>query len=533
MKTRHALFAVLFCGYFGISLATDFTATDKALRAGNHESAVAALKQVTAETREDIYGVLLRQAEIALGVGNATLAESLFEKAIFQMPTATEAQAGLTSALMAQGRVKEAQAEARRALREAPDDVMLGIAVAQMENRIGQPDAALARLEKSRSNLPGRAIAETRALLMAQVEILMERGRVPNAVSRLKDWLNRHPDDATALDWLGQAEYVLGNRSEGSRLRALAAMRYHTEGHEVKAAEIAEWMRAMALLHPMPAAKDVSKTQTKPDTTQPAKPVTTPETTTPRIEYAEAPPVVRQSPENKRKPAPRPLPEARFDPIHIPKGATIATGSGFIIDGGERVVTNAHVVGEAKQITVRNGIGQVRKARVEVISKEHDLAVLRLESPYPANWAVSRERIEEPRPGRSCYVLGYPLAGTLGATWPALTSGLVSRTDGGLNGLMQITASLNSGNSGGPVVDDQGNLIGIVVSKLDTLKYAEKHGQMPEDVNFAIRPSRLLNLLSTLQRPVAHTESDHGKMDAEAVYELMLPSVVLVVAPQG
>jgi tetratricopeptide (TPR) repeat protein len=120
MKTRHALFAVLFCGYFGISLATDFTATDKALRAGNHESAVAALKQVTAETREDIYGVLLRQAEIALGVGNATLAESLFEKAIFQMPTATEAQAGLTSALMAQGRVKEAQAEARRALREAP-----------------------------------------------------------------------------------------------------------------------------------------------------------------------------------------------------------------------------------------------------------------------------------------------------------------------------------------------------------------------------------------------------------------------------
>jgi hypothetical protein len=226
------------------------------------------------------------------------------------------------------------------------------------------------------------------------------------------------------------------------------------------------------------------------------------------------------------------LPEAKFEAIRVPQGVSIKTGSGFVIDNGERVVTNAHVIGTAKQLSVRNGIGKVRKAWVEAVNKEDDLAVLRLETAYPSEWAIPRDRIEEPRPGRSCYVLGYPLSGTLGTTWPALTSGLISRTDGGMGGYMQITASLNSGNSGGPVVDDQGRLIGIVVAKLDTLKYAEKHGQMPEDVNFAIRPSLLVRLLNTLQQKVS--ESSHGlaRMDAESVYELMLPSVVLVVAPQ-
>jgi len=526
MRAGRVLLLFLFWTMGSPAWTADFSAVDQKLNAGDYEAALKELKGFPTDTRADLYGVLLRQAEIALGVGKAALAEELFEKASFQVPTATEAQAGLTRALMAQGRFKEAQAEVRRALKEAPGDVMLSIAVAQLENRMGQVDAALARLEKARAGLAPHAVAEAQALLIAQAEVLMERSRANEARQRLKDWLAQHPNDAAALDWLGQAEYALGNHGEGGRLRALAAMRYHTEGQLAKATSIAEWVAAQRLLHPGPPAW----------TQEPSKPEKTkPETValpSPRLERAETPPPTFAPPAVAQKPAPRPLPEARFEPIHVPKGMAISTGSGFIIDGGERVVTNAHVVGDARQLIVRNGIGQVRKARVEVISKEDDLAILRLDAPYPSHWAIPRERIEEPRPGRSCYVLGYPLAGTLGSTWPALTSGLVSRTDGGKGGMMQITAALNSGNSGGPVVDDQGRLIGIVVAKLDTLKYAEKHGQIPEDVNFAIRPSLLIRLLSGLQQKVSEISHGFDQMDAESIYELMLPSVVLVVAPR-
>jgi S1-C subfamily serine protease len=520
MKPIIRLFFVLACCHLGIALATDFTATDKALRAGHYESALAALKQVPTETREAIYGVFLRQAEIALGTGNPKLAEELFEKASYQLPTATEAQAGLIRALLAQGRFKEARTEARRALKEAPDDVLLAIAVAQLDNHSGQVEAALTRLSKAHSSLDQTNSELTQRLLMARVDILLERARYSDARQLLKDWLAKQPQDADALGALGQVEYALGNHLEGGRLRANAAMRYHVQGDEAKAASIRDWMSAMNLYAP-------PQTRESPHTRGTAKPLSPdiPSSPVPRTEYPE-----RQAPPERA--TPRPLPEARFDPIRVPQGATIATGSGFIIDSGERVVTNAHVVGTAKQVIIRNGIGKVRQAKVETLNEKDDLAVLRLENAYPREWAISRERMEEPRPGRKCYVLGYPLATTLGTTWPALTSGLVSRTEGGMGGHMQITASLNKGNSGGPVIDDQGRLIGIVVAKLDTLKYAEKHGSLPEDVNFAIRPSLLMRLLSSLQHKMSESRQELPKMDAESIYELMLPSVVLVVAPQ-
>jgi S1-C subfamily serine protease len=524
-RRRIRIIAIALLGAFQIvaSWASDFTVADKALRSGDYSAALAALKAQPTESRADLYGLLLRQGEIALGTGNPQLAEEIFEKASFQMPTATEAQAGLIRALLAQGRFKEASTEARRALQEAPENAQLIVAVAQLENHSGNMEAALSRLGKAQSSATHRLLTDAHLLRMAQADILIERGRYADARKALKDWLAHHPQDADALDALGQVEYALGNTVEGSRLRAAAAIRFHTQGDEMKAAAIQEWMSAMNLYAPPPAAP------APPRVTEATAPP--PTETTPSPRQQEQPTPTPTSPATPRPP-PRTLPEAKFESIRVPQGVSIKTGSGFVIDDGERVVTNAHVIGTAKQLTVRNGIGKVRKVWVEAVNKEDDLAVLRLETAYPGAWAIPRDRIEEPRPGRSCFVLGYPLSGTLGTTWPALTSGLISRTDGGMGGYMQITASLNSGNSGGPVVDDQGRLIGIVVAKLDTLKYAEKHGQMPEDVNFAIRPSLLMRLLNTLQQKVSESSPGLARMDAESVYELMLPSVVLVVAPQ-
>ena len=67
MKTFLVLVVALANAVSGIARATDFSVTDQALRAGNFEAALAALKKVPTDTRQDLYGVLLRQGEIALG----------------------------------------------------------------------------------------------------------------------------------------------------------------------------------------------------------------------------------------------------------------------------------------------------------------------------------------------------------------------------------------------------------------------------------------------------------------------------------
>ncbi len=91
------------------------------------------------------------------------------------------------------------------------------------------------------------------------------------------------------------------------------------------------------------------------------------------------------------------------------------------------------------------------------------------------------------RPGDSIMVIGFPLKGLL-AEDPSVTTGVVSALAGPGNDarLIQITAPVQPGNSGGPLLDEAGNVVGVVVSKLDALKVAAITGDIPQNVNFAI-----------------------------------------------
>jgi S1-C subfamily serine protease len=84
-------------------------------------------------------------------------------------------------------------------------------------------------------------------------------------------------------------------------------------------------------------------------------------------------------------------------------------------------------------------------------------------------------------------VVGFPPWGLLAAS-PNVTTGTVSALAGPGNDsrLLQISAPVQPGNSGGPLLDEGGHVIGVVVSKLDALKVAEITGDLPQNVNFAI-----------------------------------------------
>jgi len=218
------------------------------------------------------------------------------------------------------------------------------------------------------------------------------------------------------------------------------------------------------------------------------------------------------------------LPVQRFP---FPKGVTITGGSGFIVDEGRKIVTNKHVIEGGKEFAIRTGLGEVIRAKVVFISTTDDLAILELSKPLPADRAIPSAAYTKPGVGRDVVVMGYPLWYILGEGSPSLTNGVVSKGTGmgDDRNTFQLTAKVNKGNSGGPVFDLNGNVVGITVGKLDSQKITQEQGFVPEDVNFAIHVDRLPPMAKVALK--AEGVSDKP-VSPEALYQLMLGRVVMV-----
>jgi S1-C subfamily serine protease len=151
----------------------------------------------------------------------------------------------------------------------------------------------------------------------------------------------------------------------------------------------------------------------------------------------------------------------RRNALEVPRG----NGTGFFWDARGHVVTNAHVVAGASGATVRLADGRADRARLVGVSRENDLAVLRIETEGPPPSVLPLGRSQDLRVGQSVYAIGNPFG--LDFT---LTTGIVSALDRELpgqegafaiTGLVQTDAAINPGNSGGPLLDSAGRLIGV------------------------------------------------------------------------
>lgn len=164
-----------------------------------------------------------------------------------------------------------------------------------------------------------------------------------------------------------------------------------------------------------------------------------------------------------------------------------STGSGFSLNR-TNIVTNAHVISECTQIKV----GGRGTATVLTTDTRIDLAVLSVTS-APTFGSLRAGRL---RQGDAITVVGYPLRGVL-ASGAQVTAGNVSALAGMQNDsrFIQISAPVQPGNSGGPLVDSSGNVVGVVVSKLNAVKMAQLTGDIPQNVNFAVSPLTLQGFL--------------------------------------
>lgn len=140
-----------------------------------------------------------------------------------------------------------------------------------------------------------------------------------------------------------------------------------------------------------------------------------------------------------------------------------STGTGFAVTR-DRLVTNRHVVNNCRSVRVLHGDSS-HPAQVLAQDASRDLALLRI----PGDGLVPLVLAHRPRDlGEPITILGYPLAEVLGPS-VRVSTGIVSALAGLRNDrrMLQITAPVQPGNSGSPVLDEQGHLVGVVVTRLD------------------------------------------------------------------
>ncbi len=171
-----------------------------------------------------------------------------------------------------------------------------------------------------------------------------------------------------------------------------------------------------------------------------------------------------------------------------------SSGTGFAISTDGFIVTNHHVVNSATNINVRgiNGdFSKTYKAKIIVEDKNNDLAIIKIDDYSFTSLGVIPYLVQSKScdVGCSIFCMGYPLRATMGDE-VKLTNGTISSKSGFQGDITtyQITAPVQPGNSGGPLFDDKGNLIGIINAK----------HLGAENVSYAIKTSYLLNLIDIM-----------------------------------
>lgn len=214
----------------------------------------------------------------------------------------------------------------------------------------------------------------------------------------------------------------------------------------------------------------------------------------------------------------------------LPAVVTVETsegrGSAFFVAPG-RLLTNAHVVGSNAWVKVKGQDNLTLDATVERSDTDYDVAILTVRQPNPKQTFLTLGSMEQTRTGEQVIVIGSPL----GLLQNSVTQGILSgyRQMGPML-LLQTDAPLNPGNSGGPLLDHQGRVIGInsaMIRGAQGLSFAIAidHGKALLDKGSAVlahTPAGFTGVVQNLTPGGLPTESDKERAGGTQLYEARL-----------
>ena len=257
--------------------------------------------------------------------------------------------------------------------------------------------------------------------------------------------------------------------------------------------------------------------------------------------------------QKEKQPKPKQVAK-KSPPKKSPQPRVGSTGSGFFVSKLGHILTNEHVVRQCGSVTVGDNANKQVSASVLETDKRNDLALLRISSTQMASAEtlslISKlnvqklglklvplasgglMRSDDIELGEKVLVSGFPY-GELYSNTIKVTGGMVSAIKGmgDDSAQFQMDAAVQPGNSGGPIYDENGNIVGVVVSQLDPLKVAKTIGSLPQNVNFGIKASTVRQFLTSAGLPTKWSNRTERKSTKELAQIAKNQTVIVVCNP--
>jgi S1-C subfamily serine protease len=219
-----------------------------------------------------------------------------------------------------------------------------------------------------------------------------------------------------------------------------------------------------------------------------------------------------------------------YRPKEVRKEKGYSTGTGFFVTNTGIMVTNHHVIEDAKHVYVLDTANGMKfTAEVLVTDPINDVAVIKVEAQSKgiplANYFTSPK-------GSEVLTLGYPLIALQGQEQKA-TFGRINSLSGIKDDIrmVQIDVPIQPGNSGGPLLNSKGEVVGVVTATLDQIVTLRASGSLPQNVNFAVKIDYILPALrKALGGAIPSISDSASEMKMSQIVSLRESSVMLVVA---
>lgn len=182
-----------------------------------------------------------------------------------------------------------------------------------------------------------------------------------------------------------------------------------------------------------------------------------------------------------------------YEPKQTKKEKGFVTGTGFFVSDRGHLLTNFHVIEDADELSVVLSDGRTLPAEMLKADPANDIALIKVDASVPP---LAFGQPAAVRKGDEITALGYPLIEIQGQEVKA-TFGRINAVTGAGGDIryFQIDAPIQPGNSGGPLLDAQGRVIGIATATASTIGVAREKGYLPQNVNYAVKASYAIPLL--------------------------------------
>ena len=474
---------------FAISFNENVREIRSEINRDNLQEAIKKLKKINIENEIQQEKIDLLFGDIYLKINQIDKAEEFYQKNFFTSDESIEALTfiGLAEVRLAQGKINDAIKYAEQSIKINSNKIRPKIILAIAKTRIGDGEEGIKILNELYDNRKDAEVA------LAISDYYNAFDDATQAIQVLEEFIKRDPKNIKVLNQLASLYLFNGNKDKAIEYKIIVYKYHEFNRNKKKQKQAKAWILSVNPNYFDKPIKVKKKEKEK------------------QKEYEEE--EISNYDENKVTPI---YEEFAFAPN--------GHGSGFIVGEGKYVITNHHVIEGAKKVAVRNGTGKVTEATVAAFSKDYDLAILELTTSYPKNFSIDSKSFEVPKAGDDVISIGYP---GIGITFeqPTITQGIISKVFDDEMGIFLTTAAINAGNSGGPLFNLNGKLVGVSFAALDKKKWLDEMGQIPTDMGYAIKSNMIKKVFE-------HKESvpvKSAKFNKAKLYEKMLPSIALVV----